>query len=1406
MRPGSKPMWWLAAALLKTLAGSENPDDGDVLKANAHLNAKEGFVDFLAAHSLPEDHKLLLLVDQFEELFRYKGSSEVGEAEQFVKLLLSVFEKQAGDVYVIITMRTDHLGDCTRFEGLAEAINKTFYLTPRLWGDERRRAVEKPVSLYGGEFEETLCDRILNDMGDNPDQLPLMQHVLMRMWRATESNRPAEGSLVLTQPLYDEFGPIDKVLNKQANEALSSLAEQHGPQAEYIVEMLFRELTVRQEGAEVQDVRRPTKLQVIAEIAGLKTDKEKEMLKSIVDVFRGPEMAFIRPFSPAKLKPETFLDITHEALIRQWSRLKEWVKIEHDSVGNLRDLVRQAERASEEPSGSYLDIDDAKKFRKWWDEQKPSVEWARRYEFSEQTFAESKDYLERSEVHLEEKRLAKIRIKEEEAKARERAIKEKAAAKLEKQARLTKFVALAAIGTVVLVVLIGSWVTSERQKQLSEKVQRQSTVLAVLEAAALVAESKSPQILSEYLREDGLIPTAVALQATQDGPEHAAPARNVQALLKSYLGLMTIPEKQPPAGKLISETMFANRDDDFFMDFAASPDGNTLGGVTAEGKVFLLKDTGELIQEWPMPGLDTEIASTTSEQLPNMLPINRAVFSADGKHLLTIGPDPVLRTWKVTDNELKPENRIVGKPVPLADDLREVRAAAFSATGDAVVVVIKEIAYTDQLLAFASHFRVKAFATSDPQDTMSVTLDTREFSRLESHPALEAMMPVNSQQGRDDGIAGGVKSASDVTAVAIGGPQNRFLSIAFDNDLAGVWDLKSWMHDLRRYTQSVDSMRTIQEWKQDLDSGDWNPRSMAIRRAELFHIVVLEFPKIMVFSPDGGWLAASSDTSAHVFHLPHRDHGPSVTNSAKPELLGVETVSATDPLTGAPEDSSTGLPEGKQGDRRLEPRIPTWSYYDHRTPINGLGFVGDDFLTSASQDGGLKLYRYRHGQSFRELMSTEGPLNHLQAFASNGRDLIFALDGEGSVRRWDIGDQTMESSVEIVEVISVPTVTAIAPNGKIIAVGFENGILKVYQPKRDKTSAKPGAPILVLGSDFHSTSAAITAITASDGGNYLGVGRADGSFMILARSATGEFALGEEESLNAIVKGRPASEPKTLAVSTLAMDKNGSLLVVGSSNGVIGVWDRSSNDWKQLPIAIPEEGASPIFCSAAFDTNGEVLVTGSTDGMVRVWDTANWKLQTEFQFKPESPIGSEGSSLNSQAPDLPGSVVQIRISPDASEIAAILTEEPVTNCRYREGEDGSRNAISGTLKLLERTAYKIAPIAKDLSTLPPGYFNGITNVAFLNSDADLMLSNAAGDIIVANRKIGRPLFELQSYQYLRELLDAGYYSPLGMEYECMADQHCWVSVHNQTTRKLLLFDFGKLPGVSSKHAADTQSR
>jgi WD40 repeat protein len=384
MRPGGHPLANLAQALLH---GDTLPDDWRARPdAEAFVRAvlrrgPLGLVELLRESLQPRRDNLLLLVDQFEEIFRFHKHGDANEATAFADLLLESARQEGLPVFVVITMRSDFLGDCSLFAGLPEAINEGQFLIPRLTREQCRAAVAGPAAAFGAAVEPELVNHILNDVGSNPDQLPLMQHALMRVWNRAAAGA-ADGALVLTLAEYQAVGGLKHALSDHADELYEALA----PDDRRVAEVLFRCLSER--GADGRDVRRPVRLDAAAAVAQVPA----ETVVRIVEVFREPTCSFLTPPAGVPLQADTVLDISHESLIRQWRRMAQWVQAEADSAAIFRRLAGTAAlwQAGQAALWGTPDLENA---LCWRERERPTDAWAERYGGR---FAESMAFLDAS--------------------------------------------------------------------------------------------------------------------------------------------------------------------------------------------------------------------------------------------------------------------------------------------------------------------------------------------------------------------------------------------------------------------------------------------------------------------------------------------------------------------------------------------------------------------------------------------------------------------------------------------------------------------------------------------------------------------------------------------------------------------------------------------------------------------------------------------------------------------------------------------------------------------------------------------------------------------------------------------------------------------------------------------------
>ncbi len=412
-RPGDAPLENLADALLRA-AGKERTNDAVHACADA---LREGHLDAalnLLQPVVQADENVLVLMDQFEELFAFRSgasgesvdeaatrdSNRVAErirrrsdAASVVSLLLDLSAQSRVPVYIVLTMRTDFLGDTDVFPGLPEAINRSGYLVPRLTRSQLREAIEGPAQLLGARVEPRLVDRLVNDVGDRGDRLPLLQHALHRAWDAWDD----EGRIgpIDTRHL-ERIGGLDHALDQEGEEVISGT-----PVA--VAERVFKRLT--DTDPQKRRVRRPARRSELLAIAGADAAVVDALL--VRCAAEGTNFVFA---SPDGQPDDPRYSIAHESLIRQWDRLRRWV----DDEQALRDwylgIAREVAAWRADRSLPLLSAQATRVAREMWRQHAPSAEWAARYPEAASSHREISAFINESYEHNERQRRQRVTL------------------------------------------------------------------------------------------------------------------------------------------------------------------------------------------------------------------------------------------------------------------------------------------------------------------------------------------------------------------------------------------------------------------------------------------------------------------------------------------------------------------------------------------------------------------------------------------------------------------------------------------------------------------------------------------------------------------------------------------------------------------------------------------------------------------------------------------------------------------------------------------------------------------------------------------------------------------------------------------------------------------------------------
>jgi hypothetical protein len=382
-RPGNAPLESLAESLA---ALDGHADDKQrvseirrVLNFGVHASNELGRL-------LRRDERDYICIhfDQFEELFEFAKKHGPEEPTLISQFLVGLLEQQTPGLYAVVTMRSDFLGQCARYRGLAETFNRTQYLLPRMAHSDLLRAIREPATLYSGHVSLDLAERLIADARGGQDELPLIQHGLMAlherkssgadpsssMESGRESSPPARQRWRLDLEDYGEPGGLAQLLSDHADRLL----EQGDGSESQLGENVFRALIAK--NAEGQAIRHPQTLGNLIAI----TRTDAATLTRFLAPFRREGASFLTPYADKRLEQNTRVDISHEALIRCWSKIslktEGWLDREFEDGLVWRSLLVQA-RSFRRDASNVLSAATAKERQQWLASRTPA--WAERY-------------------------------------------------------------------------------------------------------------------------------------------------------------------------------------------------------------------------------------------------------------------------------------------------------------------------------------------------------------------------------------------------------------------------------------------------------------------------------------------------------------------------------------------------------------------------------------------------------------------------------------------------------------------------------------------------------------------------------------------------------------------------------------------------------------------------------------------------------------------------------------------------------------------------------------------------------------------------------------------------------------------------------------------------------------------
>ncbi len=1229
MRPGGNPVRNLAKCLIEAdLYDAEDEESVPRLLATLNHSAL-GLVEAFHQSDV-EDGNLLIVVDQFEELFRFEQHDAQARdaAHAFVELLLEASATSDVPIYVILTMRSDYLGDCAHVPGLAEAVNRGEYLIPRLGRNQLRAAMEGPAKVEGGEISYRLLQHLLNELGDEEDQLPVLQHALMRTWSFWQDDHD-EGEAVDLRH-YESSGGMKRAISNHADEIFDSLPDDHH---RAVAERLFRSLTVK--GGDNRGVRRPTKLGQLAAIA----NEDDGIVKAVIEAYRKSGVTFLMPGEERDLDGDTVIDLSHESLMRVWQRLRRWVDDEAQSARIYERLVDTAKLHAEGKAGLYhnpdLDIALA-----WRDDEKPNQAWAEQYDGG---FDQGMAFLNQSAEEAQ-------RVEREAEEARERELAQ-AKALAESRARTTVLLKrfAAVIGAVCLLAVgLAMWATKESHRASK----------AEAEARAAAAKAENAASVAENAQGRHWLANAESLEKGVDG--FAARLKAARALGFEGFGREHLTDTQKEEIPVLLKEDQAGWEEALEL---AKADTNalllwqhgTLPQHTNEINSAVLSPDGKLVASCAEGEMIVHIWDGTSGDSITTLDVSMMenpevlAFSPKGDFLVAAGNDELV-FWKVAGGRFRLTQ---AEPFVLGQSSQPMQQG--DSGNDATPPDLRSLAFSPN---------GRSLALGDGRGRLYVWRDWRSFQSPPSIPTHEGL----HDSGRIRNLAF-QPGPNEEWLASVGGEDGAILlfDARKDYELAATLLVpKGVRDDAKLWSLSFSSDGRLlvaggayfpvtvwdvneRELKATLLREEWDTLNQVIREDGNFGFAC----RSVDFSSDGrklaigwwqnGWRPDPRRYKSTVSVFDCEDGMPVVSKrhdffSGTSGVVGVAFV---------PESERLLMTVGQSN------RLQLWDLEQDKPvgenasvssgPIEAIRFSPDGtHFATGDHNGFVKIWNAHKGQLLHDIDAHIKVVDSV-LFSPDGRKLYSLSHEDGTLAAWDVETGTL---LKRITTRQTSFELELSPDQEfLVLLGWgtqlrfhdrdsleEQSYAGVGSGHRFKFS--PGGKRLVVYKktnnlsdvrfgllEFHDEWLPVdrglylnhlrskplhTSVEFGPDGLTLALPYKDGEVQVLNREADGRWT-----------EGQSLQMPEGGKNPLLAFDSSGSRLFTGDSNGTVAIWN--TDDGKLMQII---RGPSAI-TSLALSPDGRILVTGSERGILQMWSVA--KGDESFSVELEG-IGSQDNS------------------------------------------------------------------------------------------------------------------------------------------------------------------------------------
>jgi WD40 repeat protein len=996
-------------------------------------------IELLKSQKSNRDH-ILLIVDQFEELFTLCEDEKLRRA--FIdNLMFSASPVSGGLISIVIALRADFYAHCAQYPSLRDGLaHYQEYIGP-MSREELRRAIEQPAFHAGLIFEPGLVDFILKEIGDEPGVLPLLSHVLLETWKRRQNQ-------TLTFRGYQQSGGIRGAVAKTAEAVYLKLDAEQQVAARRIFLSLTELGQASEEGLITPDSRRRVVKNELMPIGA-----ESKAMESLLKVLSDARLIIVT---------EDSVEVAHEALIREWPRLKEWLSEDRENLLFHRHLNLAASRWD----------DDGRKPEDLYRGSRLSqaVEWLEKHPgelnrmatvFLDASISWSEKEIAEREAQRRKELLAAKKLAESESRRAEE--QKRASQRLRRRAWILSgllviavFLAVAAFGLSRQRDITAKLATSREFASASVtdlEVDPERSILLALEALSIAHTREAEEALHRAIftsrvgmilrAHEGLVGVAVY---SPDGHRIATAGEDGNIELwdaASGENILTLSGHEGP----VYEAIF-------------SPSGNQVATAGEDGTARIWdSNTGDLkmILQGNQPAIvglgfspdESQLATggvdgstilwdlETEAQIYRLLGhedvVLSAAFTPDGKQLLTAGYDAKLIFWDVASGE------------KLQTWEGEFDNLVFSEDGQRLManfsegVKIVDVASGEEFVKTNGHTNLVLTAAINP-----------DWTRIATSGLDQKVVISDAETGQTLFILSG--HTADILDVHFS-PDGRHLITASADGTARVWNVGPASEALTIETEDA-------------------------------------FGRI-VFSPDGRFITAGDDRYIKVWDVAS---GGERFSFEMPALARVAAFDPTAPrLAGAAENGEVIIWDLNSGEKELDFKASdTW--------ISFLAFSPDGRkLATASRDG-AEIWDASDGKSIQAFPGAEA----LSVCFSPDNRRLLATDTNNRAVIWDLERGEIIVSVSHDDYIWGCT---FSPNGKRFATASSDNIARIW----DATS---GAELFKLTGH---TSTVVSVYFSPDGSQLATTGR-DGVTKLWDAN-TGELLLnlyGSGEGLNGV--------------------------------------------------------------------------------------------------------------------------------------------------------------------------------------------------------------------------------------------------------------------------------------------------